>query len=67
MATLNVCRISFEAWHVKHFLGPLTRSVGGSDYRNEKVRDRWEAWLACFEFFGKEYEELKFRIESLEK
>ncbi|WP_321913516.1 hypothetical protein [Paraburkholderia sp. J11-2] len=39
-------REQFEAWHTEHFIEPTTRSRGGSDFRNEKVRDRWEAWQA---------------------
>ena len=41
---MDALRAEFEAWHAEHYIEPLTRSPGGSDYRNNTVAIRWEAW-----------------------
>jgi hypothetical protein len=42
--SMDVMRAEFEEWHTLHFIEPLTRSSGGSDYRDNHVIRRWEAW-----------------------
>lgn len=44
---MDKMRAQFEEWHAKHFVEPLTRSKGGSDYKNTAVIHRWEAWQAA--------------------
>jgi len=45
---MDVMRAEFEQWHSAHFIEKLTRSSGGSDYLDNNVVRRWEAWQgAC--------------------
>lgn len=42
--SMDAMRAEFEKWHTEHFIEPLTRSKGGSDYRDSNVVRRWEGW-----------------------
>jgi hypothetical protein len=58
---MDIMRSEFEQWHVLHFIDPLTRSSGGSDYRSPNVVRRWEAWQgACEQRPGGDLELMKF-------